>query len=405
MFTLTPDIAARIEALTPLERVETDAKHRFRRVQGGEWLPSLTTILQAMPKPQLVVWSAKVEREMVCKVAGDLFAKVNGQRLRAESFAATLAGRLPTDYAHDTVKEIACNTGTEAHAMIDWTVRRELGDTFTPEPGIGVAARLAFTHWQEWWRAHSFQSLAVERDGHHPEVGYSFRLDWVGMDSDGLVLNDWKTGRGIYPDAHLQVAAEIMALRRVGIPIRTGYIVRLPKVEGDPVWREAEVGHMAAGRKYTIEELFDVFCNVKQLWDWLHHTKKPALTGRTAKKAAPSAPATEHESPAAGNGAAVAARITGGTDAPPVAASGMSEVEAARWRRDAHERLARAGFREADAASRKVRTVLELGDIYELKGPLSGEQWKEFCERFEAEQQRGQEQVLEAAGIGKRKAR
>ena len=134
---------------------------------------------------------------------------------------------------------------------------------------------LAFGHWRKWWDDHQFQSLVVERDGYEKEVGYSFRLDWIGVGKEGLVLNDWKTGRGIYPEAHLQVAAEIVALRRLGIPIATGYIVRLPKIDDDPVWRESEVGHMAAGRVYTIEELFEVFCHVKYMFDWLNHTNKP----------------------------------------------------------------------------------------------------------------------------------
>lgn len=417
--------AEEIAALLPkLERLERDAKDRFRRVHGGEWWPSATTILQAMPQPWAKNWAAKVERELITRSAGELFTKVNGQRLSPTAFAATLAGRLPDDYAHDTVSEVACNTGTEAHQMIDWVVGQELGNTFMPEPKIGEAAGRSVAHWVNWREQHHLTSLASETDVCHRELHYTGGVDWIAIDDRGLlVVTDWKTGKSIYPEHHLQMAAYITALRHSGIPVDRGYVIRLPKVEGDPEWREVEVGHMAAGRVYTVEELFDVFLGVKRTWDWLHHSNKPAVTGRTAKKATPPpAPAVEQGSKAAGNGAVETADHPGRGEALPAAEDRgvraterqvvpavldlsdlpaspgpMSEIEAARWRKEAHERLARAGIREAAACSRKVREILGLGEVYELSGPLSGEQWKSFVELYEEAQKRDGAAVLEAA--------
>lgn len=438
-FVLTPDVAQRIRSLTTLERMETDERQRFRRRSGGDWLPSSTTILDAMAKGWAFDWSAKMERQLVAGVAGELFAELRGQKLRPESVAALVTARAGEPYAYERVRDAAGDIGHEAHSMIEWTVRRELGDTFTPEPTIGTPARAAFAAWGEWRQGCGFVSLAAEVDVYHEAAGYSGMLDYIGLDAEGIVVNDWKSGKAIYPSHHLQLASYITAVRSLGIPARTGFIIQLPKVDGDPPFKPVEVGHMAAGRVYTVEELFDVFMHVKQLWDWTHHKNKPAVTGRTAKKtvAALPAPVTDKGMKAAGNGAvgtadsrgteSLSAADAGASDvvkrlsAPCVKApntvdpssverscherSPMSEVETAQWRKKAHDMLTMAGISEARYVSERVREVLGLGEVYELAGPLSGEQWKLFCERFAEEQKKGGERCLaEAKRIGRKRS-
>jgi len=301
--------------LERLQRLEQDGRGRWRLTPDGRWLPSSTTILSgAMAQGWAKNWAAKVERELVCSTAGTLFQQVNGQRLRPESFSKTLELRVGKPYAYERVSRAALNIGTEAHKMIEWTVRRELGDSFTPQPAISNPARMAFTAWENWKQGSGLVSLAAESDVYHGDVGYTGGLDYMAGRGESVIVTDWKTGKIIDGQAHLQLASYVVAARWLGIPVVAGYIIQLPKVESDPNFKVIELGHMAGGRIYTIEELFEVFCHVKQVWDWIHHTDRPALTGRTAKKHAT----------AAGNGAEESANEPGDKAVLPAASMGKA---------------------------------------------------------------------------------
>jgi hypothetical protein len=87
-------------------------------------------------------------------------------------------------------------------------------------------------------------------------------MDLLAEVNGKLTVLDWKTGKAIYPEAHLQNAAYRHALREMGHgdPVQ-GMVVRLPKNEEDP---EFEVQII----EQPESELLSIFLNAKFLWHW-----------------------------------------------------------------------------------------------------------------------------------------
>jgi hypothetical protein len=78
------------------------------------------------------------------------------------------------------------------------------------------------------------------------------------------VVGDIKTGKAIYDEARLQVAAYVAALREMehAPPGVWAAVVRLPKVETDP---EPEIRLISPEEQV---ELFSTFLHVRALWNW-----------------------------------------------------------------------------------------------------------------------------------------
>jgi len=249
---------------------------RFYRVEGKD-LPSVTTVLQAINKPALLPWAAKLEREMALTAAAayhnELVAAMPEQPMPAPWFAATVTERLGKQYAHAKELKAAGDIGSEAHAMIEWTLRGELGLPVEERPSLSTPALRAFGAWEIWRRDVTLEVEHIERTVYSHTYGYAGTMDWLGhVDTpDGRlsVLGDWKTGKAIYPEAMLQNAAYIHATHEMGLaePPLAGCIVRLPKTAKDPgfEWKLIPADQMAG--------LLDVFLAALDLWKWLEKQK------------------------------------------------------------------------------------------------------------------------------------
>lgn len=261
--------------LPKLEKLETDKRDRFRRAPDGRWLPSATTILRAAPQPWMANWAAKVERELMAEcVASEWNARWLTPAMvdmDGKDFAASVLAAAGKPYAHERVSRAAANIGTEAHAMIEWRRGREMGDNFTPAPTIGYEASIAFGQWLEWREKSNSRAIAVECDVYNLEAGYSGKADEIATDGARLVLRDWKSSKEIHLEAHLQCASYIKAARSMGIDVEDGEIVRLPKAKASEGFEVVPVGHVG-NRRYTVDELYEVFLNVKAVWSfWNPH--------------------------------------------------------------------------------------------------------------------------------------
>ena len=90
---------------------------------------------------------------------------------------------------------------------------------------------------------------------------YAGTMDLLAEVNGVSTLVDFKTGKAVYPEAHLQNAAYQTALAEMGHATpAAGLIVRLPKVRTDPDFELVPVPPIA--------ELMPVFLAVRQLWQW-----------------------------------------------------------------------------------------------------------------------------------------
>jgi hypothetical protein len=274
----------------------TDSKQgRFYAIPNDDGtttrMPSVTTILGAIAKPQLVAWSARVEREAVSTAAADLYSDLaKGPQLPRSMYVLALEQRVGKEKAHSKALAKASDIGTATHAAVEWALKAKLhGVAAGVAPPLSDEARLAFDAFRVWARAVALTPHAIEQTVFSRTHQYAGTMDLLAtldarallalLERQGAVdatLGDWlraresvravidfKTGRALYAESGLQVVAYERALAEMGHGrVDGGLIVRLPKTAGDPGFEVAVVP--------PARELFPTFLAVRQLWEWTY---------------------------------------------------------------------------------------------------------------------------------------
>jgi hypothetical protein len=125
---------------------------------------------------------------------------------------------------------------------------------------VSAPAQWAFRAFETWATRVHLKPVRIERIVVSKVHGYAGTADLIARVDGVLSLIDFKTGKAIYPEAHLQSVAYGVALEEMGYAALPGLIVRLPKLETDAGFEVRAVPPVA--------ELFPVFMAAKQLWAW-----------------------------------------------------------------------------------------------------------------------------------------
>lgn len=260
-------------------------RSRFYTVGNKEY-PSVTTVLSCIGKPALIAWSAKVERDLVIEVSADQYGDCqSNQPMSRIGWITNLNSRLSHQKAHQKELTKASEIGSQAHSWIEWEIKRQLLHDVGPCPIISPQAQLAVGAWERWKNSVHFNPLLCEQAVWSDKYEYAGTMDVLAEINGEVTLLDWKTGKRIYEEAKLQNAAYRHAAVEMGLypnmDIRDlkGMIVRLPKVEDDPEFEAQWITE-------PVDELLDVFLNVKELWKWLNAKEKLVSSPETATKAA-----------------------------------------------------------------------------------------------------------------------
>ena len=279
----------RPRAFAVVPRRDSEHGHIYETPHGEMF--GATTFIGVIDKPLIKFWYASQQSAFVAEAAADLFEDapmIDGKKMSKASFTASLKKRISGVKAAHKAMEKAQNIGTEAHALAEWTLRRELKQEPGARPKASQEAEWAFQSWENWRRSVELEPLYVEQVVFSKKHGYAGTVDlvaYLNLKDEridyGRVLSiiDWKTGKRHYAESSLQSAAYGWALHEMGHAPKyaPGVIVRLPKVKDDPgfdvkVVHSADMaGHLAA------------FINAKKLWEWLQK-EEAALE---AKKIAP----------------------------------------------------------------------------------------------------------------------
>lgn len=243
-----------------------------RRDRSG-WYPtpagrfmSVTTILgNGVPKPALMHWAAFEAAQ--CAV-DNIPALV---RARGES--ARIDMRTWIQRAAERKRDTAANLGTTIHGFLEAQILGEPTPAFTDEerPFIEGFARFL----DDWQPEYEATELTVA----NPAIGYAGTLDFIaripGLGAD-LLMGDYKTGKAVYPEVGLQLAAYRRAtigwLRPDGVevtpPPTTGAVVLHVRPKDMP---GGEEHGYALRRVDTSDAVFDVFLAAKAIAE---HTAK-----------------------------------------------------------------------------------------------------------------------------------
>lgn len=160
----------------------------------GVEYPSVTTILGAtMPKPALVGWAARTVAEYAVANQGAVSALLASGDERAA--IDLLKGSPFRD------RDRAADVGTRVHAVAEALAN----GVSVPVVGTDVEPFLPhFLRFMEDWRP---EYVETEATVFNTKAGYAGTLDAIAVVGGHLTLLDTKTGKDVYPEVALQLAA------------------------------------------------------------------------------------------------------------------------------------------------------------------------------------------------------
>jgi ATP-dependent exoDNAse (exonuclease V) beta subunit len=245
------------EQASHVVRVEA-GRSRLYRVQGHDLLlPSVTSITRLIAKEGLPIWYKRMALEGV--FAAFMARRDQGMEafpIEEEALRQLLA---EAESYPEQERQAAADFGSELHAIISDL----LMGTEVAAPPAFAAAVAAFRHWQDTAGLH-LTLFASELPVYSLQYGYAGTVDAVGWrEHDGvLVALDWKSGKGIYREYALQVAAYAAAIEEMtGIPVAECWVVRLGKDR--PLFVAREVRDWRA--------VFEAFKGLLALYGCLRH--------------------------------------------------------------------------------------------------------------------------------------
>lgn len=171
---------------------------KFQKNGKGIRYPGVTTITGILAKPALIKWANNLG----------------------------LKGIDSTKYVDDKA-----DIGTLAHAMI--TNRLEGKPTDTDEYSqqqIEQAENCVLSYF-EWEKEHKIEPIVIEKPMVSEEHGIGGTMDIYGEVNGVKELIDLKTGNGIWPEHHIQVAAYKAILEENGHKVDRVRILNIPRHE------------------------------------------------------------------------------------------------------------------------------------------------------------------------------
>ena len=267
---------------------KTDLLERHYKIGDYESLPSVTTVLSMIFKAPLMDYKmdrvldylqAELKKTPWDKMHERIWLpwarypkSKTAQRFKRGpigSWGKVLAFYRRQAKLHpDKVRDEAGYLGTEIHDAIHAEISGSPFE-FTPPEDISEKdlskwyrqADTALQSYRMWREDSTVEPIWTERTVWSLEYGYAGSVDLVGVDDGRLVVLDWKTGRGIYNEAGLQVAAYAHAIKELtGQAVSEGRVIHINKEK--PGWSEHVVK--------DLNRSFNGFLSALNIWKLWH---------------------------------------------------------------------------------------------------------------------------------------
>jgi hypothetical protein len=254
---------------------KTNLLERYYTIGDYESLPSVTTVLDMIFKPPIVEFKMDraldyVQAELKKTPWNKMHDRIwlpwmrypkskRAQKIKrgpVGSWEKVLAYYRKKAKLHpDLVRDEAGAIGTEIHEAISAELQGELWSSENPK------VQTAMQSYRMWREDSTIEPLWSEQTVWSLEYGYAGSADLVGMDHGRLVVLDWKTGKGVYNEAGLQVAAYAHAIEELtGQKIEEGRVIHLDKAK--PGWSEHVVKDLNGA--------FNGFLSALTIWKLWH---------------------------------------------------------------------------------------------------------------------------------------
>lgn len=241
-----------------LARQMPDGSRKYCHPLTGETVPSVTTVMDvAIAKPKLVSWAASQAAK---------HAVANWSSL---SEMPPLYRTQEISEAHSRTAQEAADKGDLVHELIDsWNKSKPTGEY--PKNVTGFVDSFVGFMMSEKPRFIENEVTVWSRTHH-----YAGTADWIAEINGWICLGDNKTGRRVYEEVGLQLAA----LSHADFIIRSdGEEIPMPAIE------KLFVLHLRP-RSYKLvpvnhdEANWRAFLAAREIWEWINHSA-PTVLGR-----------------------------------------------------------------------------------------------------------------------------
>lgn len=169
--------------------------HRYKL--DGKWVPGVTTILGCLDKPAIPKWAAKQVAEYVADNPGGI------AELRYLGRNAMVAALKEIPWQH---RDDAGKRGNVLHDYAEALLRGQEIEVEDAHVGTMESALAFMADWE-------IEPLMIEAPIASREHSYAGTLDLIAKYRDprdgstGVAIFDWKSGKALYPECALQMAA------------------------------------------------------------------------------------------------------------------------------------------------------------------------------------------------------
>lgn len=183
--------------------IQRSADHRY--TYEGVTHPGVTSILKVLDKSDaLMSWAARQTAEAALNMMdSDTLMEPSSLQVMLSSVGKEGAIKALTSRS-SWQRDEAAQLGSEVHRLAERLLSTTEEPTISPVPAVALRVQA----YADWWQASGWSRPLTEVMGVNPSVGYGGTLDLLARDADNrLVLADIKTGKGVYREAILQLAA------------------------------------------------------------------------------------------------------------------------------------------------------------------------------------------------------
>lgn len=232
----------------------------------GEQVANATGVLKMLSKPNLAPWYARMAAEGFAKQmeAGESYDEI--QIMQMEKLAKEAAG----SYSGGRM-----DVGTVAHDWMEDFINYQIREHKGPAPKpfddiVNPNVRRSVGGFLDWNIKYNPTYLEAERPVYSVDDEYCGKIDAVCEIDDALMIVDFKTGKGVWPEAGLQAAAYTAAYVEEHPACKERaerLILHLPAFEGKPkVWTEEKIEKQLTG--YGWERDSEVFLSLLDAYYW-----------------------------------------------------------------------------------------------------------------------------------------
>lgn len=173
--------------MTVVEQVKSVRRQKATyKTSSGELVPGVTTILALRAKPALVEWAFRIGKD-----------NNNLNSLR--------------EYVDDLA-----DIGTCAHYILDCLLREVVPDLGDFSPNVVAAAQVPVGKFMEWTRGKKVEVIHADLEMVSDRHRFGGKLDVFASIDGRRTVVDFKTGKNIYLEAVIQVAAYAELLKERG---------------------------------------------------------------------------------------------------------------------------------------------------------------------------------------------